>query len=92
MIMGSASAPHQKLRLPIIIIIIPPDRSKKSPSVTSLSLKAALLQLDFPAFLRESARAAAPRTKAIAKCGPTNAIALTDFLASAELKPVGGIG
>jgi len=57
---------------------------KKYASVTSLS-KAALLQLDFPAFLRESARAAAPQGKAIAKRGPTNGIAFTDFLASAEL-------
>jgi hypothetical protein len=52
-------------------------------------LKAVLLQLNFSAFLREGARAAAPRTKAIAKPGPTNAIAFTDFLASAELSPVG---
>jgi hypothetical protein len=59
--------------------------------VASLSLKAALLQLDFPAFLRESAWAAAPRSKAIAKRVPTNTIALTGFFTSAELGP-GGMG
>jgi hypothetical protein len=87
-----ASAIHQKLQLSIIIIIVLSDRSKTNPCVTSLSLKAALLQLNFPAFLRECARAAAPQSKAITKPGPTNAVALTDFLASAELSPVGGLG
>ena len=58
----------------------------------STFLKAALLQLDFPSFLRERARTAAPRTKAIARRLPTNAIALTDLLANAELKPGGRYG
>jgi hypothetical protein len=94
MIIGSASATHQillyKFQSSIIIILF--DRSKNNPDFTSLSLKAVLLQLNFPAFLRESARVAPLRSKAIDTYGPTNSIALTDFLASAELSPVGGMG
>jgi hypothetical protein len=84
------SATHQICNFqPSLSLSCPIDQ--KNPYVKQLSLKAALLQLNFPAFLRESARAAAPQTKAIAKRGPPNAIALTDFLASAELSPVGGM-
>jgi hypothetical protein len=84
------SATHQICNFqPSLSLSCPIDQ--KNPYVKQLSLKAALLQLNFPAFLRESARAAAPQTKAIAKRGPPNAIAFTDFLASAELSPVGGM-
>ena len=76
------------IQLSIVIINILSDRSK-NPYATSLPLKAVLLQLKFPSFLGESARAAAPRTKTITKRVPTNVIALTGFLASAELRQVG---
>src|SRR5882757_881624 len=51
---------------------------------TSLS-KTALLQLDFPAFLRERTRATKTRGEAIAIRVPTNAIALTSFFATVNL-------
>jgi hypothetical protein len=57
---------------------------------TSL-LETVLLQLNFPVFLRESARAAAPRTKAVATCTPTNAIALAKFAAIANLSRGGRV-
>jgi hypothetical protein len=50
-----------------------------------------LLQLNFPVFLRESARAAAPRTKAVATRTPTNAIAIANFAAIANLSRGGRV-
>ena len=55
----------------------------QNPHFTS---ETALLQLNFPAFLRDSTRAAAPQREAIANRVSTNAIALTNFLASVNLK------
>jgi hypothetical protein len=53
---------------------------------TSLSESvAALLQLDFPAFLREGTRAATPCGEAIGINVPTNVIALTGLGASGNL-------
>ena len=52
-----------------------------------MNLKAVLFQLNLPAFLRESARIAELRSKAISIRAATNAIALADFLARAELSP-----
>ena len=56
-----------------------------------ITIETALLQLDFPAFLREGQRPAAKRHNAILRRVSTNAIALTNFGASANLKRPGGI-
>ena len=56
-------------------------QSTKSPFTS----ETVLLQLNFPAFLRDSTRAAAPQREAIANRVSTNAIALTNFLASVNL-------
>lgn len=53
-------------------------------------IKAALLQLDFPAFLRQRTRAATPRGEAIAIRVPTNPIAFTSFGTSVNLSGNGG--
>ena len=53
--------------------------------VTTSVIEAALLQLDFPAFLRERTRAATPCGEAIGIKVPTNAIALTSLAASGNL-------
>src|SRR6266446_5385703 len=72
----------------------PVQSIEKNPYVASPFLEAALLQLNFPAFLRENTWTAAPRGEAIVIRVPTNAIALTDFLTSAKLSsgPVDGMG
>ena len=48
-------------------------------------LETALLQLDFPAFLRERTAVAAPRRETIGASVAANVIALTDFFASGNL-------
>jgi hypothetical protein len=53
--------------------------------LTTSLFEAALLQLDFPAFLRERTRAATPCGEAIGINVPMNAIALTSLGASGNL-------
>jgi hypothetical protein len=53
--------------------------------LTTSVFEAALLQLDFPAFLRERTRAATPCSKTIGVSVPTNVIALTSLGASGNL-------
>ena len=60
-------------------------------TVISLS-KTALFQLNFSAFLRVRTRSATHHSEAIATLVPTNAIALTHFLAKACLSKEGRHG
>ncbi len=60
------------------------DVNQQTGHTTSV-FEAALLQLDFPAFLRERTRAATPCGEAIGVNVPTNAIALTSLGASGNL-------
>lgn len=55
------------------------------PTSLHVTLETVFLQLNFPALLRESARAATPCTKAVATCAPTNAIAIANIAATTNL-------